>query len=93
VDLNTQLNITERRGLDAMAEFVMIELEFGRTLCKVAANYKNNESSNAAIARARKALEAAEKYMWNLRMEHTVFDEMTARAERLRLELEALDRS
>lgn len=91
VDLNAQLHKTERRGLDAMADFVLTELEFGRTLCKVAANYHNNENSKAAIEKARKALVTAEKYMWTLRMEHSMFDEMTARAERLRFELDAVD--
>ena len=50
------------------------------------------ENAKRAIGSAWKALESAEKYMFKLKMEHVVFDEMTARAERLRLELEALGR-
>jgi hypothetical protein len=38
-DLNAKLHVSERRGLDAMASFVMVELEVGRTLCNVAKNY------------------------------------------------------
>ena len=90
--MSAYLHTTERHGLDVMAKFVMVELEVGRTLCSVAKSYKDEEKFNRAVARARKALENAEKYMWKLRMEHSVFDEMTASAERLRLELEALDR-
>ena len=91
-DRNSKLHRSERRGLDAMANFVMVELEVGRTLCEVAKNYKNEEKFSRAIGKAWKALETAEKYMWKLHLEHSVFDEMTASAERLRLELEALDR-
>jgi hypothetical protein len=75
-----------------MADFARIELELGRTLCKLAKNYKSEERSNRAVRNARLALETAEKYMRKLRLEHSVFDEMAALAERLRLELEALSR-
>jgi hypothetical protein len=91
-DLNAKQQILQRHGLDAMASFVLVELEVGRTLCNVAKNYENDEKSRGAIEKARKALETAEKYMWKLNMEHSVFDEMTASAERLRFELEALTR-
>jgi hypothetical protein len=91
-DLNAKRQILERHGLDAMASFVLVELELGRTFCNVAKNYENDERSRGAIEKARKALETAEKYMCKLQMEHLVFDEMTALAERLRLELEALTR-
>jgi hypothetical protein len=36
------------------------------------------------------ALRSAERFMWNLKLEHRHFDQMTALAERLRFELEAL---
>jgi hypothetical protein len=36
-----------------------------------------------------KQLGSAKKYMFKLKMEHAVLDEMTAQAERLRFELEA----
>jgi hypothetical protein len=71
---------------------VMTELELGRTFCDLAKSYKDADRSRQAIERAWKALESAEKYMFKLRMEHAVFDEMTAKAERLRLELEAFGR-
>jgi hypothetical protein len=72
----------------------MVDLEVGRgrTLCNVAKNYENEERSRCAIGKARKALETAEKYMWKLHMEHSVFDEVMASAERLRMELKALSR-
>ena len=89
-DLRAKLRITERRGLDLMADFVMVQLQVGNTFYRAAKNYKNEQSSRAAIEKAFKALETAEKYMWKLRMEHSIFDAMTADAERLRLELEAL---
>jgi hypothetical protein len=49
-----------------------------------AKSYRNDEKANRAIGSASKALENAEKYMFKLKMGHAVFDEMTARAERLR---------
>jgi hypothetical protein len=85
-------HISERHGLDLMADFVMTELELGRTFCQLAENYKNVERSNRAIENARKAFETAQSYMWKLRMKHAIFDEMTASVEGLRLELEALSR-
>jgi hypothetical protein len=75
-----------------MADFVMTELELGRTFCKLATNYRSVKNSNRAIENAREALATAEKYMWKLRMEHRVFDEMTSLAERLRFELEVFGR-
>ena len=86
--MKAQLQQSERHGLDAMARFVMVGLDLGRTFCDLARNYKDDRKSERAIGRAWAALESAEKYMWKLRMEHAVFDEMTAQAERLRLELE-----
>jgi diketogulonate reductase-like aldo/keto reductase len=38
-----------------MANFVMIELELGRTFCDLAKNYKNEEKSSRAIGRPWKA--------------------------------------
>jgi hypothetical protein len=73
VDLAAKLYTSKRRGLDAMADFVLVELEVGRTLCNVAKNYENEERSRCAIEKARKALETAEKYMWKLQMEHSTF--------------------
>jgi hypothetical protein len=59
-NLNAKLHVSERRGLDAMADFVSVELDVGRTLCNIAKNYQNAEKSRCAIERARKALETAE---------------------------------
>lgn len=90
--LNEQRGTSERRDLDPMADFVLVELELGRTFCDLAMNYKDAERAKRAIGRAWIALESAEKYMRKLKMEHAVFDEMTSQAERLRLELEAFAR-
>ncbi len=92
-DLNAKRQLLERVGLDLMADFVMTELELGRTFCQLAKNYKNVERSNRAVANAQKAFETAQSCMCKLRMEHAVFDEMTSLAERLRLDLEAFARS
>jgi hypothetical protein len=68
VDLYARIHLAERRGLDLMTDFVMTELELGRTFCQLSKNYQNVERSNRAIKNAWKALESAEKYMWRLRM-------------------------
>ena len=90
--LNSQKHASERRGLDAMADFILIELDLGKTFCDLAKNYNNVERSRRALGRAWEALESAEKYMRKLQPEHSVFDEMMALAERLRLDLEAFSR-
>ena len=90
--LNSQKDASERRGLDAMADFILVELELGRTFCDLAKNYNNEEKSRRALGRAWEALESAEKYMRKLQPQHSVFDEMTSKAESLRLELEAFTR-
>ena len=90
--LNSQKHASERRGLDAMADFIFIELDLGKTFCDLAKNYNNEEKSRRALGRAWEALESAEKYMRKLQPQHSVFDEMTSKAESLRLELEAFTR-
>jgi|HubBroStandDraft_5_1064220.scaffolds.fasta_scaffold1827359_1 hypothetical protein len=62
-----------------MANFVMIELELGRTFCDLEKNYKNEGSLAGQLEERGK----------RSRMEHAAFYEMTAQAERLRFELEA----
>ena len=68
----------------------MVELEVARTLCGIAKNYQDAKRSKPLVANAWEALKTAEKYMFKLKIEQTIFDEMTAKTERLRLELEAL---
>jgi hypothetical protein len=90
-DFDATLDALKQRSLDAKASFVNAELELGLTFCKLANGRENgNERFAHRIENARKALETAEKYMWDLRMNHSVFDRMTALAERLRFELDIL---
>ena len=90
--MSEQRHTPERNVLDTMADFVSVELDLAKTFCDLARSYQNEERSGRALGRAWIALESALSYMWKLRMEHNLFDEMTARAERLRLELEAFGR-
>jgi hypothetical protein len=93
VDLKAQLSQSKREGLDLMAQFVLTELEVGRTFCALAHSYESAERRKHAIKNAWTALESAEKYMFKLQMEHSVFDEMTAQMERLKFELESFSES
>jgi hypothetical protein len=90
-DLDATLAALKQRSLNAKAAFVIAELEIGLTFCKLARSHQNgNQRPTHRIENARKALETAEKYIWDLRMEHSVFDRMTAVAERLRMELASI---
>jgi hypothetical protein len=90
-DFDARVDALKQRSLDATATFVMAEVELGLTFCKLANSREDGREQFAhRIENARKALTTAEKYMWNLRMDHAVFNRMTALAERLRFELDNL---
>jgi hypothetical protein len=44
-----------------------------------------------ALKHAQLALDSANQFMWRFKMKHPEFDQMTALAERLRMELDSLD--
>ena len=55
------------------------------------ASRKPGPDYSRSVERAQTALKTAERFMWRFRMKHPDFDQMTALAERLRMELAELD--
>jgi hypothetical protein len=81
-----------RRHRELGCEFVFAELELGLTFCQILRSLRVHAGPDYenAVQLAELALATAEKFMWSLRDQHYEFDQMTAQAERLRFELDAL---
>lgn len=80
-----------RQSAQAMIAFVYAELTVALTSLKVARSRKNlGLQSLPAIKLAQRALATAERVMWKS-PNHEDFDQMVAQAERVRMELEALE--
>ena len=87
----------QQESLDARCQFVFMELEVGLTFCRLLKRSRSGglfqgEYYARGEELARRSLSVAEKFMWQLRDRHHDFDQMTAQAERLRFELETLNR-
>ena len=78
----------------AAITLIFAELALGLTFCKITSHEpKKDETYNAGLNRARMALNAAEKFMWIVKMRHPEFDQMMEQAERLKFELDVLERN
>lgn len=81
-------------GQQAAINLIFAELALGLTFCKTTSHEpKKGEKFNADLNRARMVLNAAEKFMWIVKMRHPEFDQMMAQAERLKFELDVLQRN
>ena len=82
-----------KNNQEAASNLVFAELDIGLTFCKLAQRFPvEAEKFERSVGRARNALALAEKYMWRLKMEHPQFDQMMAQVERLKFELDALEK-
>jgi hypothetical protein len=91
-DLDERIKQLRQSSEDAAIDFVFSELTTGITSCQIARLRvgRMGLDGSRAMESAEEALRAAEKYMWRFKMRHREFDQMTALAERLRLELDSL---
>lgn len=81
-------------GQQAAINLIFAELALGLTFCETTSHDpKKGEKFNAGLNRARMVLNAAEKFMWIVKMRHPEFDQMMAQAERLKFELDVLERN
>jgi hypothetical protein len=93
-DIEERINRLLRRSDDAAINFVFSQLTIGITSCQIAKARRRSGTLNdsAPLRRAEKALRAAEKFMWRLKLQHPVFDQIMALVERLSMELDSLKR-
>ena len=84
-----------RLGEGTAVDFVLTELTTGIISCKIARTRRDKLGLDYTftLQQAQLALYTAEKFMWRFRMKHPEFDQMTALAERLRMELDSLKHS
>jgi hypothetical protein len=76
---------------DALTGFVFAELSLALTFCKIAKNSSDDVNrQRRSLKIARKAYENAQRYIFDLKIEHPAFDQMVAEAEFLKFELERL---
>ena len=75
----------------ASVAFVSAQLDLALTFCRIARTARPTDHKQRSLKSARKAYNNALRYMFKLKMSHPEFDQITARAERLKLELESLE--
>lgn len=74
----------------ALVRLLKLEIEFATTMVATARlPHTPDETRARSLTRASKALAVVEQYLWRLRAELPVFDEITFNSERLRFEIEA----
>jgi hypothetical protein len=90
--LQSYLDRLSHRNREVAISFVFIELTTGLSSCELLRNSQmmTNEKKAWHLAHAARAFEVAEAGMWTIEMTHPEFDQMTAMAERLRFEIQAL---
>ena len=77
----------EKSRTDA-ADLVFDEVKAGLSFVRIADSRRRlNLPSLEHTELAKRALEVADKYMWNLKMDHPMFDQMMAQIELLKFEL------
>ena len=82
-----------KNNKEAATNLVFAQLDIGLTFCSLIKKFPTSrEKFVRGINRARNSLALAEKYMWRLKMEHPQFDQMMAQVERLKFELDALEK-
>jgi hypothetical protein len=90
-DFEARINRLLQTGQQAAIDFVFSQLTVGITSCQIAKTRPDRGlDDHRALRQAQMALSTAERFMWRCRLNHSEFDQMTALAERLRLELNAL---
>jgi hypothetical protein len=92
--LHTRLECLSQRNRDVAVGFVYTELLTGLASCRLLRNRQIIPKRRMVwhLEYAKKALQDAEAGMWELNLSHPEFDQMMALAERLRFELESLQR-
>ncbi len=92
--LQTYLDRLSHRNREVAISFVYIELTTGLSSCQIVRNGQMMTKQKKAwhLAYADKAFHVAEAAMWKIKMTHSEFDQMTALAERLRFELQDLQK-
>jgi hypothetical protein len=90
--LQAYLDRLSHRNREIAIGFVFIELTTGLSSCELirSSEIMTKEKKAWHLAYADKAFHVAEAAMWRIKMTHQEFDQMTATAERLRFELQAL---
>ena len=91
MDELAQTQALRERSRRAVAAFLSADLEYGRTLCQLAK--RTPERFNERIQAAQKALDAATKFMWKVKLEPSELCELSTKSERLKFELESFDLS
>jgi hypothetical protein len=88
VALARNLLALRKRTDRVQAAFLQTELEIGHTLCMLAKRSGERELAVRNLRAAYAALDALTQFMWKANLEPHELDQLTARIERLRFELE-----
>ena len=81
-----------RRLRDTVSgDFALSELTVGTTNCRIARSRAGlGLGTTLRLNHAKRSLHRAERFMWKLKYRGYDFNQMTAQAERLRMEIESL---
>ena len=90
-DIELRIRRARQSSESAAIDFVLTELTVGITRCQIARGRRQlGLDASMAIQQAQAALHSASSSMQRFRPLYPEFDQMTALAERLRMELDAL---
>jgi hypothetical protein len=92
--IRINLERLSQRNRDIAVSFVYTQLLTGLASCRLLRSGLTHALTRRAwhLEYATKALQDAEAAMWKLKLSHPEFDQMMAIAERLRFELDALEK-
>ena len=90
-DVARQNEETRAKAQATLASFVHLQIETGLLFCRIMKQMSQNGDQARAFQRAQAAYNAAQDWIWKLRMPHSEFDQITAHLEHLRFELNNLE--
>jgi hypothetical protein len=89
MDVLSQTRALRERSRHLTVSFISADLDYGYTLCRLAK--RTPERLTERLHAAQSALDAATSFMWKANLKTSEREELTAKIERLRFELESVE--
>jgi len=89
MDVLAQTRALQDRSRQLMVSLISTDLDYGCTLCQLAK--RTPERLAERLQAAQRALDAATRFMGNANLKPGELEELTAKIERLRFELESVE--
>ncbi|HXM16680.1 MAG TPA: hypothetical protein VN933_15655 [Candidatus Eremiobacteraceae bacterium] len=89
MDVLAQTRALRERSRQVIVAFLSADLDYGYTLCRLAK--RTPERLAERLHAAQTALDAATRFMWKANLKPSELEELTAKVERLKFELESVE--